>query len=292
MNNTTCQPISLKDFRYFLMNKEHSAENLDFYTWYLSYKRRFQDLPQEEQMKSQPPKERATPNSYNLPLDDLKKAGYKPATHDSNKNFFEQSVPTDLEYETEKDQPFRAEVDAVLRTFFHTESFKELNIEGWMSRHVLYYGCQTTHPDVFIDVHEHVYNIMRTSSLNSFLNNALQNIRYSWVVLHYVQALVNLLHIPLVLYYSYSNHASRWYRLFLFPITFLFAISVLSGRIGFCTIRAALNIRMVPMYEIDEYYQLGEGKNERLNGRKLEVDSQKKMVGVIDPEYLKYSKVS
>ncbi|KAI8075555.1 hypothetical protein BDF21DRAFT_453615 [Thamnidium elegans] len=287
LNNTTCQPISLQDFRYYLLNKEHSAENLDFYFWYLSYKRRFQSLPEEEQLKSQSPKERATPNSYNLPLDDLKKEGVKP---NPAQGFDQHSVPTELEYVSEKGQPFRSEVDAVLRTFFHTDSFKELNIEGWMNRHAVYYGCQTTHPDVFIDVHEHIYDIMRRSSLKNFIHHALQNMRYSWVIFHYVGGFFNFLHLPAILLYTFSNHTTRWLRLLLFPFTFLFAVSILSGRAGFCTLRAAMKIRMVPIYEIDEYEILGEGKTEKLNGKKLDIENQKSMVTVIDPEVLKYSK--
>lgn len=292
MNGTTCQPISLQDFRNFLLNKEHSAENLDFYFWYLDYRRRFQNLPQEEKVKSQPPKERATMASYNLPLDDLKKEGVKATFVDPTIDYSEQTVPTELEYISEKDQPFRSEVDAVLRTFFHADSFKEINIAGWMSRHAVYYGCQTTHPDVFLDVHEHIYTIMRTSSLKSFIHHALQNMRYSWIILHYVGGIFNLLHLPAILLYTFSHHTSRWMRLLLFPFTFLFAVSILSGRAGFCTIRASMKIRMIPMYEIDEYNSLGEGKTEKLNGKKFDVENQKSMVTVLDPEVLKYSRVS
>jgi hypothetical protein len=58
LNGTTCQSISLQDFRFFLLNKEHSAENLNFYFWFLDYRQRFQNLPEEEQAKSTPPKEK------------------------------------------------------------------------------------------------------------------------------------------------------------------------------------------------------------------------------------------
>ncbi|KAI8386917.1 hypothetical protein BD560DRAFT_295646, partial [Blakeslea trispora] len=133
------------DFRYYLLNKEYSGENLDFYFWYLDYSARFNCLSEEEKAKSPPPKEKPTPASYNLPLHELKKK--------------------------QLDQPFRDEINAVLRTFFHIDSYKELNIEGWMSKHAVYYGCQTTHPEAFADVHDHIYNIMKTSSLKNFLHH-------------------------------------------------------------------------------------------------------------------------
>ncbi|KAI8077959.1 uncharacterized protein B0P05DRAFT_543497 [Gilbertella persicaria] len=277
LNGTTCQPISLQDFRYYLLNKEHSGENLDFYFWYLDYCKRFNKLPEHEKAKSPPPKERATPASYNLPLDTLKKRKQR---RNTNPLMIRQTDP---------DQPFRDEVNAVLRTFFHVDSYKELNIEGWMSKYTVFYGCQTTHPDVFVDVHEHIYQIMKTSSLKSFIHHALQNMRYSWVILHYVGGVFNFLHLPMILLYTFSNHTSRWYRLTLFPFTFLFALSILSARAAFCTIRAMMKIRMVPMYEIDQYYVV-QGKMEKFD-MKTDLESQKDMTSVIDPDVLKYTKV-
>lgn len=269
-----------------MLNKEHSAENLDFYFWYLDYRRRFLNLPEEEQAKSPPPKERATAASYDLPLDDLKKKNVEKHADFADMN----AIPSELEYETESNQPFRDEVDAVLRTFFHVDSYKELNIQGYMSRHALYYGCQTTHPDVFLDVHEHVYLIMKTSSLKNFVHYALQNMRYSWIILHYVGGFFNFLHLPMILFYTFANHMSRWYRLTLFPFTFFFAVSILSGRAGFCTIRAALKIRQVPMYEIDQYHVI-QGKAEKFDMKK-DIESQKNITQVIDPHVLQYSRVS
>ncbi|OBZ89165.1 hypothetical protein A0J61_02795 [Choanephora cucurbitarum] len=285
LNGTTCQPISLQDFRYYLLNKEYSGENLDFYFWYLDYSARFNCLSEEEKAKSPAPKERPTPTSYNLPLNELKKK-----TPPQKKEGFDNlpGVPRELEYETEEDQPFRDEVNAVLRTFFHIDSYKELNIEGWMSKHAIYYGCQTTHPEVFADVHEHIYNIMKTSSFKTFLHFALQNMRYSWIILHYVGGVFNLLHLPMILLYTFSNHTSRWYRLSLFPFTFLFSMSILSGRAGFCTIRNMFKIRQVPMYEIDQYYVI-QGKMEAFD-MKANVDGQKDLTKVIDPDVLKYGR--
>jgi hypothetical protein len=108
-----------------------------------------------------------------------------------------------------------------------------------------------------LEVHDHVCNIMRTSSLKDFVHHALQNMRYSWIIFHYIGADFNFLHILIILYYIFSHHTSRWYRLPLFPFTFLFALSILSGPAWFCTIRAAMKIRMVPMYETDDYIAVG-----------------------------------
>jgi hypothetical protein len=47
LNNETCSPISFKDFRSFIEEKEHSTENLLFAIWYRSYAARWRDLDEE-----------------------------------------------------------------------------------------------------------------------------------------------------------------------------------------------------------------------------------------------------
>jgi len=44
LNNETCSPISFRDFRRFITEKEHTAENLLFTIWYRSYAARWRDL--------------------------------------------------------------------------------------------------------------------------------------------------------------------------------------------------------------------------------------------------------
>ncbi|KAJ2894260.1 hypothetical protein MKZ38_007794 [Zalerion maritima] len=41
----TCSPLTLRDFLNFLLYKEHSAENLQFYLWYQDYVKRFSQAP-------------------------------------------------------------------------------------------------------------------------------------------------------------------------------------------------------------------------------------------------------
>jgi hypothetical protein len=102
-----------------LLNKEHSAENLDFYFWYLDYCRRFLNTPEQDQAKSLPPKEQATSGSYSLPLGNLKKK-HKPNSRCQDRTEFSLS-PAELEYETEQGRLLCGEIDAVLCTFFHVD---------------------------------------------------------------------------------------------------------------------------------------------------------------------------
>ncbi|KAL7308632.1 hypothetical protein PS15m_011815 [Mucor circinelloides] len=296
LNGTTCQPISLKEFQFFLQNKEHSAENLDFYFWYLGYKKRFDKLTDDEKAKSPPPKERPTPGViYNAP---------------KTSNQDDKQIAQDVEKTDQliSQQPFREEIDAIALTFFHEDSFKELNVDSYLSRYVTYYSQQTTHPDIFEEVHQHIYNILKTSSFPSFIHHATQNIRYTFWVIEWAGVTFNLLHIPVVLYYTYSNHMSRWYRLSLFWFSFFFSTSALSGRAGFCTIRGFANFRQVPLYEFSEY-KVERGSVEKFikNGpmglplqeqpdpeqdanKKKKKQKKRSLTEILDPEVLKYGR--
>ncbi|CEP10558.1 hypothetical protein [Parasitella parasitica] len=299
LNGTTCQPISLKEFQFFLQNKEHSAENLDFYFWYLGYKKRFEKLSEDEKAKSPPPKERPSPGIiYNNP-------------NKANKDDKQVAEEQEKQNQLIEQQPFREEIEAIILTFFHEDSFKELNLDSYLSRYVTYYSQQTTHPDIFEDVHQHIYNILKTSSFPNFIHHATQNIRYTFYVIEYAGVFFNLLHIPVVLYYTYSHHMSRWYRLSLFWFCFFFSTSLLSGRAGFCTIRGFANFRQVPLYEFSEY-KVERGTVEKFIkngpvGLPLQLQEQqllpeqdaektgkkkkkKSLTEILDPEVLKYGR--
>lgn len=207
-------------------------------------------------------------------------------------------------------QPFREEIDAITLTFFHEDSFKELNLDSYLSRYVTYYSQQTTHPDIFEDAHQHIYNILKTSSFPSFIHHGTQNIRYTFYVIEWAGVIFNFLHIPVVLYYTYSHHMSRWYRLSLFWFSFFGSTSVLSGRTGFCTIRGFANFRQVPLYEFSEYkvergtvekfikngpvglplQQPDAEQDQDKNGKKKK--KKQSLTEILDPEVLKYGRVS
>ncbi|CAO3610476.1 unnamed protein product [Mucor hiemalis] len=283
LSGTTCQPISLQDFRFYLQYKEHTAENLDFYFWFIGYRNRFNALSDEEKAKSPPPKERPSP-------------GFVYGKGKGEKDEEEDDLKKDIKH---WDQPFREEIDAIVQTFFHEDSFKELNIEGYMNKYTTFYSTQTTHPDIFLDVHEHIYNILKTSSFTNFIHYGTQNIRYTFAVIQYGGAIFNFVHIPMILYYTFSNHMCRWYRMSLFWFSFFFAASVLSGRAGFCTIRGIMKFRQVPIYEFSEY-KVERGVLEKFikNGEEVVIEqdlekNQKPKTGmtqIIDPEVLKYGR--
>ncbi|BFZ58321.1 hypothetical protein PYCC9005_005383 [Savitreella phatthalungensis] len=60
LGDQTCPPCSLKEFQDYLVYKEHSAENLQFFNWISSYERRFERLGEEQKTKTpKPPPRRA-----------------------------------------------------------------------------------------------------------------------------------------------------------------------------------------------------------------------------------------
>lgn len=107
------------------------------------------------------------------------------------------------------DHPFQEEVDAIVQTFSLEDSFKELNIEGYMNKYTTFYNTQTTHTDIFLDVHKHIYNILKTSSFTNFIHYGTQNIWYTFAVIQYGSAIFNFVHLPMILYQTYAHHMCR-----------------------------------------------------------------------------------
>ncbi|KAI8639454.1 hypothetical protein BD408DRAFT_445933 [Parasitella parasitica] len=290
ISGQTQQPIGLEDFRLFLLNKEHTVQNLEFHLWLMEYRKKFDALPEHEKAKSPPPKETASAGSANLPLEELM------LQTEEVKDLTLFSPVNDVLYKTTPGQPLRTELDSALQTFFYPNSFKELNIEPWRSRYVLYNACYTTHPDVFLDVHDYIYDYLNRVSLRHFLHHALQNVRYSAVIFFYAISIFLAFQSPLLLYMTYSLHAPRIFRWPIIVISFLSALLFASGRSGLCPTRALLGNRMIPLYELTEYRKFKRGqvsKNKFLRrSRQVEVEDQverKNWKRILDPRVKRYN---
>lgn len=259
----------------------------------MEYRKKFEALPEHEKSKSPPPKDTASASSINLPLEEL-----LIKTEEETKDPTVFSPVNDILYKTTPGQPLRAEIDSALQTFFYPNSFKELNVESWRSRYVLYNACYTTHPDVFLDAHEYIYDYLNKVSLRHFLHHALQNVRYSAVIFFYLLSIFLAFQAPLLLYMTYSLHAPRIFRWPIIVISFLSALLFASGRSGLCPTRAVLGNRMIPHYELVEYRKFKSGqltKNKFLRrSRQVEVEDQverKNWKRILDPCVRKYNYV-
>lgn len=282
----------MREFKLFLQNKEHSTENLDFHYWYLDFSERFDNLPEHERASSLPPMDKPSVASYALPLETLIKQPSITSARNSEEPAMGGCSEKDLSEVNEKDtgsQPFRDEVNAVLRTFFNYDSEKELNIDGYLRRYIVYYANRTTHPEVFAACHKKVYQIMEQSSLRNFLHHALQNIRYDGIVFRYSMGFFFFLSVALILTLTFLFHTTRWYRLFVFPCAFGCMFYVLSGRVGMCFRRAFRNKRQIPLYELDQEHA-DQMRNQ--NRKTLDIESVSDIKSIIDPHVLNYNKVT
>ncbi|KAL7326547.1 hypothetical protein PS15p_208872 [Mucor circinelloides] len=256
----------------------------------MDYRKKFEALPQHEKAKSPPPKESASEGSINLPLENL-----LIKTDEETKNPTVFSPINDVLYKTTPGQPLRAELDSALQTFFYPNSFKELNIEPWRSRYVLYNACYTTHPDVFLNAHEYIYDYLNQRSLRHFIHHALKNVRFSVVIFFYCISMFLAFQAPLLLYMTYSMHAPRIFRWPIILISFICGLLFTSGRSALCPTRALLGNRMIPLYELTEYRKFKKGqisKNKFLRrSRQVEVEDQmerKNWKRIVDPRVKRY----
>lgn len=272
LNGVTQQPISLLDFRYYLLKKEHSAENLEFHYWLQSYKTRFNDLPEARKSLAPPPTETLDPDFCKVP---------------NEKNY------------ANLNQPFRDEIEATVKTYFNSESLKALNLPSNIINYTAYCSNGTTHPDVFEEAYAYIYKFMEEKSLKQFIHLAVQNIQYSFIVYQYTIAAVSLLVTAMFLFNSITLNMSRWSRLALFFLIFFLVSGFLAGRSGFCMMRSCSNLRQVPIYmsHLADPAQQAGGKPSRANRvqtQDLECNTKpcRDLSKVMDKEVIKYNKVS
>lgn len=262
----------------YLSKKEHTAENLEFHYWYQDYKKRFAALPQDQKSRSPPPKEPITPE-FNKVLE-------RGSDYELKRSY------------ANNEQPFRSEVDIVLKTYFHIDSLKELYVHDHVLKYTLYYGAETTHPDVFEAAYQQTYHFMATTSFHNFIHVAVQNIRYPAIVGILTVGCICLALIPMTLFNTFVAHARRCSRAIIFGFAFMFFTCLLSGRTGTCMMRAMIKKRQVPDYMDGEYIKK---KASKQNNTRVEADHQdiennkpyeKSLTPVLDYEVVKYSRVS
>ena len=130
--------LALERSKFYLTFVEHSIENFHFYQWYLDYESRYyQKLKNEPQAKYK--KEHISVN-----IDDRI------------------TIPDGL--------PFKEEIEYVLQLFIYSNSKWELNIPYNLKAKLLLKLQYSTEPKQFNEVFNHIYNLLKNSSLKSFVN--------------------------------------------------------------------------------------------------------------------------
>ena len=183
LSDSTCDPISLKDFESFLIHKQHAVEHLRFVVWYRSYESRFRSLPVEQRNCS------PAVSAYDeANLDGKLPSPARLARFVSQASSVSPSsgVPSRASYPTAssspsytKNQPFRAECALVAHTFLGSHAppcLMALNTLSDLLDATLAHLSQTTHPSVFHPAYQLSYEMLQTSSLPFFLAEATPNI--------------------------------------------------------------------------------------------------------------------
>jgi Regulator of G protein signaling domain len=209
--------------------------------------------------------------------------GYELTSVVSPESYYQGTIPDQ--------QPFRDEVELVLKAFFTSSSDKELNIDGYLRQYVLHNSKYTTHPDVFEPVRDKVYETIERSSLRNFVNYALQNINHGGVIVRYLLAGTCAVLIAMVLIITFVLKVPRWYRIFIFPLVIGMVICSISANQGVCFQRAMGHRRDPHAYELVSNGQVDDPFAQEFNFGDVESQSED-IKAVKDPLVRRYNMVS
>ncbi|KAI4188906.1 MAG: hypothetical protein L6R41_001840 [Letrouitia leprolyta] len=275
IQNKALPPCALQDFMDYLVYVSHDAENLQFWLWLQAYTKKFYATSPSEQALSPPwsivDGLQPTGNDPNQPPRTADKSKY--AVKEYEINFDQQESPMSptgpmspqfdkqsfisgmanttrsaadsvedanaqvgLKWQSFTIQPFRSEINRVISHYIAPNSPRELNLSHKTRAAVLHALQHTTHPSAFSLIRDIVEGTLRGQSHPNFIRWSICNgnkprvlfVRNSGIA-HVVGAII--LAIILIL-----SHASRWWRLFCFPLFLVgFSIGVAAYK-GLCVI--------------------------------------------------------
>ncbi|KAI4176129.1 MAG: hypothetical protein LQ343_001173 [Gyalolechia ehrenbergii] len=259
----------------YLVYVSHDAENLQFWIWLQAYTRKFYATSPSEQALSPPwsavdglqptgndskqrprtaEKSKFGVNEYEINFDQQEPpmsptgpmspqfdkqsfiSGMANTTRSAADSVEDANAQVGLKWQSFTIQPFRSEINRVISHYIAPNSPRELNLSHKTRAAVLHALQHTTHPSALSLVRDIVEGTLRGQSHPNFIRWSICNgnkprvlfVRNSGIA-HVVGAI--LLAIILVL-----SHASRWWRLFCFPL-FLVGISIgVAAYKGLCVI--------------------------------------------------------
>ncbi|KAL8788801.1 MAG: hypothetical protein Q9213_001472 [Squamulea squamosa] len=269
LQNKALPPCTLQDFLDYLVYISHDAENLQFCIWLQSYTKRFYTIPSTEQALSPPwsvvegvqpirndPNQRpktANRSKYGISEYEINFDQQDPSispqfdnqsfvsgianTTRSAADFVEDAnAQAGLKWQSFSIQPYRSEIDRVISHYIAPNSPRELNLSYKTRAAVLHALQHTTHPSAFSLVRDIVEGTLRGQSHPNFVRWSICNgnrpkvlfVRNSGVA--YVLGGI-ILAILLIL-----SNASRWWRLFCFPLFLIGCSSGVAAYKGLCLI--------------------------------------------------------
>lgn len=219
INNCTCSPITINDFRNYLIYR-HADENLDYYIWYINYCKKFEKLEKEEK--------------------------------DLSPDFVIKDVIKDINPDN---QPYRKDINNIIKLFFTNNSRKELNISQKNLSELLIQYKYTTNPIIFKKIFKEIDILIRYNLFQDYINiksNSITSFTKVWrISMGIFLFIIYCLFIGLM----YYKNVSRWVRLSLSPFL-LYVIGLLVfSYIGVCSILNLQKRRELMIWEKENKFE-------------------------------------
>jgi len=143
-------------------------------------------------------------------------------------------------------------------TFLTSSGSKELNLPSQLRTRTIQAACESTHPDVFRPVNDHVWNLLLYSSHPNFIRYVISNGNAPRVwFAHFLGAffiLLGLLEALLCIGYDLN----RGWRVFSVPLFLMGAATLAAAMYGMCAVLHGLHHRQLRPWELFRDEETGE----------------------------------
>ncbi|EJD36575.1 hypothetical protein AURDEDRAFT_174354 [Auricularia subglabra TFB-10046 SS5] len=284
----TSRPISLSNFEAYMTFSENALQELQFIVWFQDYAARFFSLADELQRRSPGPpvdvfeskcrlrgllarlRRKSADSALLSPTYSEKSFGtsneklsrHRPCQYSRMRALSDASDSTAVGGDGPCSgtclcqQPFREECLHVLHTFLRPESSKALRIDNAMRRVTAIRLAQSTHPDVFADVYEYIYNRIENVSLPQFILVASTNMsmrkQMLWYCVGFFSLLTSLALALTTILVIPARHSSRAYRTFAVPFWTFAWISLYASYSGICPHTVFTEPKRLHAWELEE----------------------------------------
>ncbi|KAL8638955.1 MAG: hypothetical protein Q9228_003942 [Teloschistes exilis] len=275
VQNRALPPCTLQDFMDYLVYVSHDAENLQFWIWLQRYTAKFYALPPSEQALSppysapeaiqptgnevsQPPRTTEKPrfgvSEYEVNFDQQEppmtpagamspqfdKQSFLSGIATTNRSVVDSvedaNAQAGLKWQSFTIQPFRAEINRVISHYIAPNSPRELNLSHKTRSAVLHALQHTTHPSAFALVHDIVEGTLRGQSHPNFIRWSICNGNKPRVLFVRNSGIAHIVAAVILAIFLICSAASRWWRLWCFPLLFVgFDIGIAAYK-GLCVI--------------------------------------------------------
>ncbi|KAL8934122.1 MAG: hypothetical protein Q9211_005394 [Gyalolechia sp. 1 TL-2023] len=269
IQNKALPPCTLQDFMDYLVYVSHDAENLQFWIWLQAYTKKFYATSPSEQALSTPwpavdglqptgngpnqrprtaDKSKLGVNEYEINFDQQEppmvpqfdKQSFISSMANTTKSAADSvedaNAQVGLKWQSFTIQPFRSEINRVISHYIAPNSPRELNLSHKTRAAVLHALQHTTHPSAFALVRDIVEGTLRGQSHPNFIRWSICNGNRPRVLFVRNSGIAHVAGAVLLAIFLILSHASRWWRLFCFPLFLVgFSIGVAAYK-GLCVI--------------------------------------------------------